>query len=195
MRRSEQGSLSIETSLSMTIFMLAVLGLLILLKGIGVEDDIEQMLYDQSSQIAILDIQNTTELTAVVMAMTYVNGERKQISGNLKVTDVKLETDGTFSYTVKWERPFPLVGKTSKTLYSQNRLLTRGADGVRNSSSEVVYVTENGKKYHLAGCMHLFKSGNALSKDEAIQKGYTPCWHCVGGLKPFEKAPTAPSDK
>jgi hypothetical protein len=44
--------------------------------------------------------------------------------------------------------------------------------------SDRVYVTENGKKYHREGCRYLDKSSTAMSKDEAIKKGYGPCDVC-----------------
>lgn len=44
-------------------------------------------------------------------------------------------------------------------------------------SSETVYVTDTGSKYHKSGCGYL-KSKNAISLEEAKQRGYEPCSRC-----------------
>ncbi len=41
-----------------------------------------------------------------------------------------------------------------------------------------VYITNTGKKYHRAGCSYLRQSQTAVSLDEAIRRGYTPCSRC-----------------
>lgn len=43
-----------------------------------------------------------------------------------------------------------------------------------------VYVTRTGHRYHRAGCSSLSKSSIAMSRSEAIKKGYTPCHRCGG---------------
>jgi hypothetical protein len=45
-------------------------------------------------------------------------------------------------------------------------------------TSEVVYVTDSGEKYHSDGCQYLSKSKNAISLEDAIAEGYTPCSKC-----------------
>lgn len=44
-------------------------------------------------------------------------------------------------------------------------------------SSETVYITDTGHKYHRSGCRFL-KSKHAISKKAAIQQGYQPCGTC-----------------
>lgn len=44
-------------------------------------------------------------------------------------------------------------------------------------SSETVYVTDTGSKYHKSGCSYL-KSKNEISLDEAERRGYEPCSRC-----------------
>lgn len=41
-----------------------------------------------------------------------------------------------------------------------------------------VYITKSGTKYHRADCRHLRKSGQALSLNDALDKGYEPCKSC-----------------
>lgn len=49
-----------------------------------------------------------------------------------------------------------------------------------NSSGAVdtVYITETGTKYHNSGCRTLRKSKTAISLEEALRRGYTPCGIC-----------------
>lgn len=41
-----------------------------------------------------------------------------------------------------------------------------------------VYVTESGSKYHKSSCSYLSSSKIAMSCDDAIDAGYTPCSRC-----------------
>lgn len=45
------------------------------------------------------------------------------------------------------------------------------------TTSDVVYVTRSGSKYHKAGCSYL-KSSYEMSRSEAIAAGYEPCSRC-----------------
>ena len=45
-------------------------------------------------------------------------------------------------------------------------------------NEQKVYVTNNGKKYHNAGCRYLAKSKIEMSLSEAEAQGYTPCKVC-----------------
>ena len=47
-------------------------------------------------------------------------------------------------------------------------------------TSQTVYVTETGSKYHRSGCGYLRRSKHAISLDDAKAKGYTPCSRCYG---------------
>lgn len=44
----------------------------------------------------------------------------------------------------------------------------------------VVYVTRTGERYHKEWCSYLRYSRFAISRSEAIQRGYTPCKRCGG---------------
>jgi hypothetical protein len=51
----------------------------------------------------------------------------------------------------------------------------------------VVYVTESGKKYHRADCLHVRGGKTAKSLEEVIEAGYTACARCdppVPGKRP-----------
>lgn len=48
---------------------------------------------------------------------------------------------------------------------------------VETSKEAIVYITNTGSKYHRAGCSYL-KSKNAITKEDAILQGYSPCSRC-----------------
>lgn len=45
------------------------------------------------------------------------------------------------------------------------------------TTEEIVYITNTGSKYHRSWCSYL-KSSNPITKEQAIEKGYTPCSRC-----------------
>lgn len=79
-----------------------------------------------------------------------------------------------------------------KTTYSSNQAIkgqnnsekttvSKKTDSTIDTSdkkSKTVYITKTGKKYHKDGCSSLSKSKIAIDKDEAENKGYTPCSKC-----------------
>ena len=60
----------------------------------------------------------------------------------------------------------------------------------------IVYVTENGKKYHTASCHTIKKSKTiSMTEEDAIKAGYTACKICHPQTKtnpPKEKASPKP---
>ena len=52
-------------------------------------------------------------------------------------------------------------------------------DDVKESTTEEVYVTASGSKYHREGCSYLKGNYSALSLEEAVEEGYTPCSRCI----------------
>ncbi|MBN1574398.1 MAG: hypothetical protein JW984_14455, partial [Deltaproteobacteria bacterium] len=46
------------------------------------------------------------------------------------------------------------------------------------AGGDTVYITNEGKKYHRAGCRYLSKSKIPISRGEAERQGYTPCSVC-----------------
>lgn len=53
------------------------------------------------------------------------------------------------------------------------------------NASETVYVTNTGTKYHVAGCSYL-QSSNAVTLQQAVEAGYTPCSRCHPPIPDFE---------
>jgi hypothetical protein len=50
----------------------------------------------------------------------------------------------------------------------------------RETRDCTVYVTRTGHRYHRAGCRYLRTSHVAMSRSEALKRGYTPCHVCGG---------------
>ena len=54
----------------------------------------------------------------------------------------------------------------------------------RNSAEQqkecTVYITRTGARYHKAGCRYLRYSQFAVTRSEALSRGYTPCKVCGG---------------
>lgn len=48
----------------------------------------------------------------------------------------------------------------------------------QNTNSEIVYITNTGKKYHKSGCSYLKKSKIETTMSNAVSSGYTPCSKC-----------------
>lgn len=68
------------------------------------------------------------------------------------------------------------VGISSNSNYNiQERLERMREDGIKNT---VVYVSDQGEKYHEKGCRYLRDGDSSLRLEEAVDKGYTPCSVC-----------------
>lgn len=50
---------------------------------------------------------------------------------------------------------------------------------IPSTEDEIVYITDTGEKYHSGNCQHLWKSRIPITLEDAIEKGFTDCLHCV----------------
>ena len=50
-----------------------------------------------------------------------------------------------------------------------------------DAKADVVYITDTGTKYHRATCRTLKKNKYEITKEEAIEQGYTACKVCNPG--------------
>ena len=186
--KGQRGSLSIEASISLLIFVIAASSLLFIMRDLGYKERVHQQLYEVIHQIQLVDLQNNTECFGLATALMAV--ESKDEGYYLRVSKTNFEKDGSFSVALSWRSRLP-IGNTYEQKYSlSSRLIMRGHDGVSASKNQLVYITDTGKKYHLKNCIHLSRSSTPIQRSEAIKNDYQPCWNCVGGLEPFKKAPT-----
>lgn len=185
--KKNRGSVSIEAVISVMIFTFAVAALILLMVDLRSQERVRQAAFEVSRQMAVIDVQNQVQCFALAEILWAANPNMKEES--IFVTGVDLSEEGTFELKIKWQLTLPFGQKVHHQYALKNRLLTRGFDGISQNEEALVYVTETGAKYHLNNCFHLSKSQKTMSKKEAVKNGYGPCWHCVGGLEPFEKAP------
>jgi len=61
--------------------------------------------------------------------------------------------------------------------------------------AEEVFVTQNGKKYHVATCQLIKeRETSALDEKAAMEQGYAPCGRCLKG-KPLAEQASLTQDK
>lgn len=71
---------------------------------------------------------------------------------------------------------------TAKTTTAKSQeVTTEKAETTRDvkETASAYYVTQSGKKYHVASCSYLSKSKIAISVDRIKAEGYTPCSRCI----------------
>lgn len=66
----------------------------------------------------------------------------------------------------------------TKGLARGRRLGSRTTTPALTQDTVTVYVTRTGEKYHRSSCSYLSQSKIAISLEEAIEDGYTPCSRC-----------------
>jgi len=69
-------------------------------------------------------------------------------------------------------------GPPTASTPSPNPMLSPTAHLSPAPTSQTVYITTSGKKYHREDCRYLSKSKIPISLDDAKQRGYTPCKVC-----------------
>lgn len=97
---------------------------------------------------------------------------RTDLAGTILAT-----SDGkSISFNVKSNYGSPGETEPAETTIKQTTAATTASSG--GGSTETVYITETGSKYHRDGCRYLAKSKIEISKSEAIAQGYGPCSAC-----------------
>jgi hypothetical protein len=69
-------------------------------------------------------------------------------------------------------------GKEFVGLPGQQGFTTNNMLGMLNANNYTVYVTKSGKKYHTENCRYVLGKKISLTRQEAIDEGYTPCKRC-----------------
>lgn len=187
---SERGSLTVESSIGLLVFVCAMMSLMLLIQHVGFSEAVHQSLYETAQEVSAVDVRSEPECLALSSMLFYAKLEPQQVlSKKLFLSKVELSPAGVVTLTASWKTILPMGGRFDQTYSLKTRLLTRGDSDTVNDETQRVYVTETGSKYHVLGCNHLRSSSIPLLRKEAMESGYTPCWHCIGGLKPFEPAP------
>lgn len=187
---SNRGSITVESSIGLLVFVTAMISLMLIIQNVGFAEAVHQSLYETVEEVSAVDIQSDGECLALSSILFYSKLEPNQVlAKQLVITRADLSATGEVSLSVSWRTHLPMGGNFKQNYTLKCRLLTRGADGTASEITQQVYVTQTGSKYHVLGCNHLRSSSIPMSRKEAIENDYTPCWHCIGGLKPFEPAP------
>lgn len=62
----------------------------------------------------------------------------------------------------------------------------------KDQKEMVIYITNEGNRYHESDCRYLGKSALAISLKEALKKGYEPCSECITTNKPTKSIKKMP---
>lgn len=55
---------------------------------------------------------------------------------------------------------------------------TGATSSSKNSKQDIVYITDTGTKFHTSSCRTLKKNKYEITRQEAIEQGYTACKVC-----------------
>lgn len=61
---------------------------------------------------------------------------------------------------------------------TKNAVVEKTSVKQKTASTQTVYITKSGTKYHTSGCNYLKNSKFSITLEEAIDRGYTPCSVC-----------------
>ena len=127
---------------------------------------LQNQLTESSEKIKELETQ-VTELSeksnTLQQKITSLEQEKSELENKMQIVQEQYKSEKsnyTSSSTSK---------NTNSNINTQN--------SYSNTTEEVVYITNTGKKYHRSGCSYL-KSSKKINKSEAINRGYTPCSRC-----------------
>lgn len=104
-------------------------------------------------------IENTTTLPLTTETTEYTNAEYEEHT-------INAATDPTGKEPAKETQPVkPDTTKETTTKIKE--------------TTGIYFVTQSGKKYHVASCSYLSKSKIAISIDRIKVEGYSPCSRCI----------------
>ncbi len=127
------------------------------------DDAIVKISEYQSSLAELIDNASVTEA-----------GTRKEkVATTAEVA--KTEESKSETYTAKTTTAKAQEVTTAKAETTQSAKETT----VKAEKSSTYYVTQSGKKYHMASCSYLSKSKIAITMDRIKAEGYTPCSRCI----------------
>lgn len=74
-------------------------------------------------------------------------------------------------------------------------LTTNNLVNMLNPTAQTVYVTKSGKRYHTSECRYVLGKSISMTRQEAIDEGYTPCRRCkpdqnIGNWQPTSSPKT-----
>lgn len=82
------------------------------------------------------------------------------------------------TYTWLINTPEYISSKNAKAIQRYNNYSNNTSSVYSDNTSQTVYITKTGSKYHRSGCRYLRQSKIAIDKSSAISQGYDPCSVC-----------------
>ena len=104
--------------------------------------------------------------------------ETTETLNKYKVTTYRTDLNGTVIVTSDQKNISVMYTPNKATQNQQNSSSSTSKIAPTTSSSQTVYTTKTGKKYHRSGCASLSKSKIKTTKADAKKEGYTACSKC-----------------
>ena len=130
--------------------------------------------------VAFVEHRQYTELVeryddAIVKISEYQSSVA-ELSDNAVVTEAgtRKEKVATTAEVTKTEESKSETYTAKTTTAKAQEVTTAKAE-----KASTYYVTQSGKKYHMASCSYLSKSKIAITMDRIKAEGYTPCSRCI----------------
>ena len=128
------------------------------------EDTVERISECEVSLAALMNNKNSIADTPTTQVT--------KVSETTQVTDTtdSIISQNTETYTEK---------TTTQSAAVTTQTTTKETTTNHKETSGSYYVTQSGKKYHIASCSYLSKSKIAISMDRIKSEGYSPCSRCI----------------
>ena len=148
----------------------------------------ESTIYDTNRNTTLL--QSSSESTTTENYSDASASQTEALSATAVTTQLITDTTATVSISDNHSSSgidyteaasVPIIEPQSAFPESKTQPSTSKA-AVRPEDAEL-FVTKSGDKFHLAGCSYLSKSCIAITYDEAMEKGFSPCSRCFKDIK------------
>ena len=96
-----------------------------------------------------------------------------------ETTEIITTTEVTESVDVSEIKQTTTVSDKTPTEKITTQTTTKATTTAQRETSSTYYVTQSGKKYHVASCSYLSKSKIAITMDRIKAEGYSPCSRCI----------------
>lgn len=188
--RRLKGSLSIEAILSMSMMLVILTLILGTLLSVYIDENVQWSVLQTKDDLSLAfmpfyghdkfleQILEQAVLTVIAehkLDENIKNRDMSQLINHVKVTPIHNDSMGFLQLEVSYKYLLPgLFAKGEMVIPSVAAAVSDGVD----FSSEMVYITTYGEKYHQSNCFHLRKSKFGIDRSEAIDKGYEACKNC-----------------
>ena len=183
---NNNGSVSLEALIIVPIFIAILLIITFSTRFYSVNDCVEEILFEASNDLMYShdfnnELANLAEKNILFKVYLSKHIDEMIIEDNFNgfvqiLPNNKLRTNLDYRFKIPFIKEI-LIKKSY--IISTFRFKKKDYDNT-------VYITNTGVKYHYKDCIHLRKSSISISIEEAIEKGYTPCKNCIGGMNYFK---------